>query len=316
MARLRNRITKADFYTDPELLRWPRDKREFYRRLWAIAEDSGCLEDDPFGWKLLLYPSPLDADITLELMSTWRDELERAGKLVPYADHGKSYLYVRNFHQHEKPRNPQEPDLPLPPWVHYQRSTILRGDKEVTRHGYNVDSVPMMVSQDDVNLTLTSSQDDVTTRACVRSVRSGPVQSGPGGVGGNEQPVENGAPVHNFLPSDENPNECKHSEHDPQTKPPKCVRYQAVWDRCLQIAWPAGKDAIRDIVGDEIMRLMDAAKGAKSHERYLAKCLAAYEPPQPVVDRLQAAKRAAQGAGGKRDADELPKRIGETLEVL
>ena len=71
MARLRNRMVKADFWTDAELLRWPRDKRQTYRGLWAIAEDSGCLEDDPFGWKLLLFPSPLDADITVERLEHW-----------------------------------------------------------------------------------------------------------------------------------------------------------------------------------------------------------------------------------------------------
>jgi hypothetical protein len=117
MARLRNRIRKAEYFTDGELLHWHRDKRQTYTGLWALAEDSGCLEDDPFGWKLQLWPSPLDADITVELLAQWRDELIEADKLVPYEADGKRYFYLRTFHKHEQPRNPQRADLPLPPWV-------------------------------------------------------------------------------------------------------------------------------------------------------------------------------------------------------
>lgn len=117
MARLRNRIRKADYFTDGELLRWHRDKRATYTGLWAIAEDSGCLEDDPFEWKMSIWPSPMDTDVTIEMLERWRDELLDAGKLVAYESEGKRYLYIRTFHQHEHPRNPQVNDLPLPPWV-------------------------------------------------------------------------------------------------------------------------------------------------------------------------------------------------------
>jgi hypothetical protein len=117
VTRLRNRIRKADYFTDGELLRWHRDKRTTYSGLWALAEDSGCLEDDPFMWKLMLWGSPLDADITVDLLTTWRDELVEAGKLIPYEVDGKPFLYIKTFLQHEHPRNPQRPDLPLPPWV-------------------------------------------------------------------------------------------------------------------------------------------------------------------------------------------------------
>lgn len=117
MGRLRNRIRKADYFSDGELLRWPRDKRTTYSGLWAIAEDSGCLEDDPFQWKLLIWGSPLDADITVDLLEQWRDEMVEAGKLIAYEADGKRYLYIKTFHQHEHPRNPQRPDLPMPDWL-------------------------------------------------------------------------------------------------------------------------------------------------------------------------------------------------------
>jgi len=121
-------MVKADFWNDPELLRWPLAKRVFYQGLWATAEDSGCVEDDPFGWKLVLFPSPVDAAITDEVLAGWRDELMEARKLVPYEADDKRYLFLRTFHQHEHPRNPQSPDLPLPPWVTWSVKSISRKD--------------------------------------------------------------------------------------------------------------------------------------------------------------------------------------------
>lgn len=120
--RLRNRMMKATFYTDPDLCRWERDKREFYRSLWACAEDSCCIEDDMFGVKLSAWPSPRDIDMTVELFEVWRDELIADGKLVPYFNGTRRYLYIPSMSEHERPRNPQSPDYPLPSWVKWQQS--------------------------------------------------------------------------------------------------------------------------------------------------------------------------------------------------
>lgn len=145
MSRLRNRIRKADFFSDGELLRWPRDKRTTYSGLWALAEDSGCLEDDPLTWKVLLWPSPLDDDITVDLLTQWRDEMVADGKLIPYEADGKRCLFIRSFHKHESPRNPQQPDLPLPPWVVCERPEGVSVDgKRWKRCSYRVveESIP------------------------------------------------------------------------------------------------------------------------------------------------------------------------------
>ena len=135
MSRLRNRMVKAEFWTDPDLLSWSRDKRFFYMGLRAAAEDSGCIEDSPFGWMVVLYPSPLDRDISIEQVTAWRDELIADGKLVPYSVGGKNYLYQSTFHDHEHPRNPQDPNLPLPPWVRWVRSSAdtRKGQYEVSK---------------------------------------------------------------------------------------------------------------------------------------------------------------------------------------
>lgn len=115
--KLHNRMCKAEFYTDPDLLQLPRDVRTFYRDLWHVTEDSGCLEDSPFGLKITLYPSPLDSDATVESITQWRDALIDAGKLTRYEVDGKPYLFVTNFLTHQTLTNSGVSDVPIPPWV-------------------------------------------------------------------------------------------------------------------------------------------------------------------------------------------------------
>jgi hypothetical protein len=137
-------MVKAEFWTDPELLRWPLAKRDFYRGLWSLAEDSGCLEDDTFAWKLQLFPSPLDADVSIEKLGAWRDELVTAGKAVPYESAGKRYLFMANFHKHESPRNPQRADLPLPKWVSMEsKEGVSHDGKRWVRCLYKVDTAAL-----------------------------------------------------------------------------------------------------------------------------------------------------------------------------
>ena len=185
MSRLRNRIRKADYFTDGELLRWHRDKRTTYTGLWAIAEDSGCLEDDPFTWKLLIWGSPLDADITVELLTQWRDEMVAAGKLIPYEADGKPYLYIRTFLQHEHPRNPQRADLPIIKCVEWTSvEGIGKDGKRWVRHQY--------VDRDHSEPT--------PNEVCTDAVRTPPPRPAPSrvpkgttgkGVGSKHGPVDN-----------------------------------------------------------------------------------------------------------------------------
>jgi hypothetical protein len=154
MSRLRNRMVKAEFWTDPELLRWPLAKRVLYQGLWALAEDSGCLEDDVFSWKLQIFPSPLDADVGLDRLTVWRAELIAAGKLLPYEAAGKRYLFLRTFHAHERPRNPQRPDLPLPPWLQHDSTVHERGGGTVTRSAYSYVTDTVQIQTDDGTVSL------------------------------------------------------------------------------------------------------------------------------------------------------------------
>ncbi|RKO67152.1 hypothetical protein D7024_09445 [Desulfofundulus salinus] len=134
--RLHNRQIKASFWNDPDLLQWPREKRWFYLGLVQLADDSGCLENSPFAFKIQLFPSPLDADITVELLTQWRDELIQAGKLIPYDVGGKPYLYIANFHKHQTPDKPTPPSkasIPLPPWLEWVEGESRRTSRYVVR---------------------------------------------------------------------------------------------------------------------------------------------------------------------------------------
>ena len=134
--RLHNRLIKASFWNDPDTLQWPREQRWFYMGLAQLADDSGCVEDSPFAYKLLLFPSPLDADITIEKLTDWRNRLVECGRAVPYAIGGKTYLFLKNFHKHQtldKPTPPSKASIPLPPWITWEQGDSRRRSKYAVR---------------------------------------------------------------------------------------------------------------------------------------------------------------------------------------
>ena len=140
--RMHNRIIKAAFWTDTELIRHlDRDGRMFYIGLIQLADDSGCLEDDLLAFKIHLYPADLDVD--LDFLQRYRDKLIELGKLIPYEAEGKKCLYLKNFHKHQSLRSPAPPEVPLPPWITWQPAETPRsagryivgdpyGDRKVT----------------------------------------------------------------------------------------------------------------------------------------------------------------------------------------
>jgi hypothetical protein len=129
------------------MLRWHRDKREFYSSLWACAEDSCCIIDDMFEVKLTAWASPMDADMTIERFEGWRDELVECGKLIPYEVDGRRYFFIPTMAEHEKPRNPQSPDWPLPPWIAFD----VAGDGRNRRCTYSFSAYESTVQSDSGN---------------------------------------------------------------------------------------------------------------------------------------------------------------------
>ncbi len=115
--QLRNRLVKANFWTDTELAKkLPATGRMMYQGLWQLAEDSGCIEADPVAFKMILFP--LD-DISLEKIEQWTNMLLELDKLIPYQYQKKEYYYIKNFHKHQSLRSPGKPELPLPEWIEY-----------------------------------------------------------------------------------------------------------------------------------------------------------------------------------------------------
>lgn len=115
--RLSNRQVKAGFWEDPDLLRLPRDARMLFHGLLHVADDSGCVKYDTFAFKMFLFRSPLDDDMTEEKISKLISELLRQGQLRKFEANGTPCLYILNFHKHQKIDNPRPPSCPLPPWI-------------------------------------------------------------------------------------------------------------------------------------------------------------------------------------------------------
>lgn len=117
--RLHNRQIKASFWTDTELIQaLPPTGRLFYIGLFMLADDSGCLEDDLLAMKILLFPG--DDGLHVSELSDYRKTLVSLGKLTPYLQDGKTCLFLRNFHKHQRIKTPSPPTVPLPPWIQWE----------------------------------------------------------------------------------------------------------------------------------------------------------------------------------------------------
>jgi hypothetical protein len=114
--KLHNRQIKASYWSDTDMIRnFALEERLFYIGLWQLADDSGCIENDPYAFKLFLFP--LNEEVTIETLNDWTAKLIEKQKLIPYHVQGKDGLYLANFHKHQTIKNPQPPEVPLPPWI-------------------------------------------------------------------------------------------------------------------------------------------------------------------------------------------------------
>jgi hypothetical protein len=114
--KLHNHQIKASFWSDTDMIRnFTLEERLFYIGLWQLADDSGCVENDPYAFKLFLFP--LNEEVTIKTLVTWTKKLIEKQKLIPYHTQGKDGLYLTNFHKYQTIKNPQPPEVPLPPWI-------------------------------------------------------------------------------------------------------------------------------------------------------------------------------------------------------
>jgi len=115
--KFRDRLIRAEFWADSYFFRLSAIQKLFFIGLWGLAEDSGCLEDDPFIFKHQLFGSPADKKITEEVLDGWKNELIQAGKLIPYQVGERKFLFIKNFHKYQQIKNSSAPTLPVPVWV-------------------------------------------------------------------------------------------------------------------------------------------------------------------------------------------------------
>ncbi len=114
---LHDRMIRASFWMDEEVMDWPAGKMLLYIGTWQAAENTGCLEDSPRLLHALLFPGrdePTVADVR-----QWLDEFKCAGRLVAYKVAAKPYLYVRHFARHQDVPHlgAKRAHLPVPGWV-------------------------------------------------------------------------------------------------------------------------------------------------------------------------------------------------------
>lgn len=118
--RLHNRQIKVGYWNDQDLIRWPLAKRVLFQGLWCIADDSGCCLDDSWTIKVLVFPSPVDADITPDVIKEYLDEMAQENKIIRYASQNKACFYIKNFHKYQRLDNPAAPEVPLPEWIIFE----------------------------------------------------------------------------------------------------------------------------------------------------------------------------------------------------
>ncbi|TDX49127.1 DnaD domain protein [Orenia marismortui] len=154
--QLKNRLVKADFWTDTGLIRkLPAMGRMMYQGLWQLAEDSGVIEADPLAYKMLLFP--LD-DISIDDIEEWTNALVELGKLISFGE--GEYYYIKNFHRHQSLRSPAKPNLPLPNWVVY-----VPNNKKRQSGGYIIDYKAMPNYSEHTNIeTIGNVSDTVLNR--------------------------------------------------------------------------------------------------------------------------------------------------------
>ncbi|GEM_PF-4577482 len=113
------RVIVPEFWSDTDLIdALPLPGRMFYLGMIQAAEDSGCVEHNPMGFKIHLFPA--DNDIAVADISGYIEALINLGKIIPYEVSGKKFFFLKNFFKHQRLRSPSAPkDALLPPWIRW-----------------------------------------------------------------------------------------------------------------------------------------------------------------------------------------------------
>lgn len=105
----RRRIIDPDYFLDEEVSSVSPLARILYVGLWTICDDNYATLPYREQWiKVQILPYENKADVSKLL-----DELIEIGKVIPFkASDGLKYLYLKNFHKHQRIDKPSKPKYP------------------------------------------------------------------------------------------------------------------------------------------------------------------------------------------------------------
>ena len=105
-------MLKADYWSDGWL--WSKSAlfRDFYQGLWALAEDSGILENKPLDIQVAL-----PFKITEGQIKDFIKELIKEKKLISF---NEKYFFLVNFHKHQGLTRSVKPKTPIPAWLTWE----------------------------------------------------------------------------------------------------------------------------------------------------------------------------------------------------
>jgi hypothetical protein len=106
----RNRMIKATFWSSKTLMRVSREARLFFIGLWNFADDYGVLDDS--NRKILGEVFPYDETVTEKEIAKWKEELLREKLLIKSSYHGRDYLIIRSWEEHQKVAHPGKETIP------------------------------------------------------------------------------------------------------------------------------------------------------------------------------------------------------------
>lgn len=108
MARIRT--IKPEFFTSLDIVRHDLLTRLVYVGLWTHCDDYGRCAYDPRLVKAALFP--LDDDITPEDLRKSLESLHDASQVLIYDHHGRAYLQVTAWEEHQRVSHPGKDKLP------------------------------------------------------------------------------------------------------------------------------------------------------------------------------------------------------------
>jgi len=105
---VRIRTIKPEFWKDERISSIPFLTRLVYIALWNESDDQGRLRGNPVYLKSVLFPYD-EIDMKAHLIS-----LKGLGVITEYSVRAQAYLYLVNFHKHQRINRPSDSRLPAP----------------------------------------------------------------------------------------------------------------------------------------------------------------------------------------------------------